>query len=428
MAHTIIDFVATVDAVKRPMLDRALAGLSASTDLLDGGPLGAIDTLHFASMTVFEDAGFDPLLVFECNCDGTLDEFLSRLLAAASAPLHEILGCCTGYDVASSSDAQGIEMFLRAHRVLPAAAYVGNVGRSCARIQSESDLHKELSARIDDWQRKSPVTTRRTLYERIVREVRRRGHEWVFDGYETGARHAKAHAQRLIGTGAAILLVALFLRVEALGVIAVIAALIVIVLRWHERHDASMDPADTSPSHFAALGRVEDHYRLNHLGSVTIVKDFRFRRVLLRAVLFVSRWAARLSTSGSLSGIPTIHFAHWALLDGGRRLLFLSNYDGSWGSYLDDFVDKASQGLTAIWTNTVGFPPTRLLVQDGARDGAAFKAFARMRQTPAAVWYQAAVYRNEGLTVQRINANSDLRIGIAAGAPAVDLVEWTRLW
>ena len=104
-------------------------------------------------------------------------------------------------------------------------------------------------------------------------------------------------------------------------------------------------------------------------------------------------------------GIPSIHFAHWSLIDDGRRLLFLSNYGGSWGNYLDDFIDKASTGLSGIWSNTTDFPPTRFLVLDGSRDGPRFKSFARSKQSATRVWY--STYPD--LTVQNIDHNSAMR-------------------
>ncbi len=68
------------------------------------------------------------------------------------------------------------------------------------------------------------------------------------------------------------------------------------------------------------------------------------------------------------------------MIDDGRRLLFLTNYDGSWENYLDDFIDKAALGLTGIWSNTLNFPRTRFLVLGGARDEKRFKAIARKTQ------------------------------------------------
>ncbi len=125
----------------------------------------------------------------------------------------------------------------------------------------------------------------------------------------------------------------------------------------------------------------------------------------LRLVLRLTNLIARTATKGVLLGIPSIHFAHWSLIDEGRRLLFLSNYGGSWGNYLDDFIDKASFGLTAIWSNTNDFPPTRFLFLDGSRDGPRFKSFARGKQRVTNVWYSA--YPDS--TVQNIDNNSAIR-------------------
>jgi hypothetical protein len=121
-------------------------------------------------------------------------------------------------------------------------------------------------------------------------------------------------------------------------------------------------------------------------------------------------WAVNLlararATHGELSGIPSIHFAHWSMIDNGRRLLFLSNFDGSWENYLDDFIDKASDGLTGVWSNTVNFPRTYFLIFGGATDGPRFKAVARDSQTVTNVWYSA--YRE--LTVQGIDNSSSVR-------------------
>jgi hypothetical protein len=77
------------------------------------------------------------------------------------------------------------------------------------------------------------------------------------------------------------------------------------------------------------------------------------------------------------------------LIDNGRRLLFLSNYDGSWQNYLSEFIDQASVGLTGIWSNTVGFPKTRFLIFGGARNEQEFKTFVRNEQVLTTVWYSA---------------------------------------
>jgi hypothetical protein len=123
-----------------------------------------------------------------------------------------------------------------------------------------------------------------------------------------------------------------------------------------------------------------------------------------------------------LSGIPSIHFAHWSLIDGGRRLLFVSNFDGSWENYLDDFIDKAHDGLTAVWSNTVGFPRTQFLIHGGATDGPRFKAVARDGQMVTNAWYSA--YRD--LTVQGIDNNSSIREHLFSSLDAAQTAVWLQ--
>lgn len=160
------------------------------------------------------------------------------------------------------------------------------------------------------------------------------------------------------------------------------------------------------------------------MANITDIKPGLFRLMLLKLVLFTANLLARTSTKGKLSNIPSIHFAHWSIINDNKQLLFLSNYDGSWSSYLDDFIDKAADGLTAIWSNTQGFPYTRLLVRDGARDEIRFKGYARNHQIPFMVWYSA--YRD--LTVQNIDKDSKIRENLFSSLSEADTKEWLKLF
>jgi hypothetical protein len=82
-------------------------------------------------------------------------------------------------------------------------------------------------------------------------------------------------------------------------------------------------------------------------------------------------------------GISTIHTVRWALIDGGRRLVLASNYDGPWENYIDEFAELILSGLDAIWGSSYGFP------EAGAQDVEALKYFLRCHQAPANVFYSA---------------------------------------
>ena len=109
------------------------------------------------------------------------------------------------------------------------------------------------------------------------------------------------------------------------------------------------------------------------------MKPGAFRRGLLRFVLFAVEFRARFQFfKGDLGGIETIHCAHWAVLhQGNPRLLFFSNYDGSWERYLGDFIEEAGGGMTSVWSNTVEFPRTQCLLWGGASNERVFKAWTR---------------------------------------------------
>jgi hypothetical protein len=179
-------------------------------------------------------------------------------------------------------------------------------------------------------------------------------------------------------------------------------------LAWKlRREEAADDAADrrrqpgwqevyarwTETEELSGIVASEDRKGQNHMVSVTQIKAGWFRLAVLRVVLWSVDIIARLSANrGRLGGIASIHFARWVITPDRRQLIFMSNFDGSWESYLNDFIDLAAVGLTAVWTNAtnaVGFPRTRWLVREGARDEARFKAYARYSMVPTTVWYSA---------------------------------------
>ena len=162
----------------------------------------------------------------------------------------------------------------------------------------------------------------------------------------------------------------------------------------------------------------------NQLTHLVEIKPGWFRLLTLKAVLAAINLLARFTyNQGTLGTITTIHFARWVFIDNNRRLLFFSNYDGSWESYLGDFIDKANLGLTGIWSNTVDFPRTRFLVLDGATDEEPFKAWTRNHQIPTQVWYSAHPYE----TVRNILDNVQLRNGLERNLNDAALRDWLRL-
>jgi deferrochelatase/peroxidase EfeB len=190
------------------------------------------------------------------------------------------------------------------------------------------------------------------------------------------------------------------------------------------RHKEKTDVPDDSDPSAQAVGDImarEDQCMQNHLAAVSPMKSGWLRRLTLRIALWgVGAFAAYHSRPGTLRNIATIHFAHWILLPGTDKLLFFSNYSGSWESYLEDFIVRGHDGLTGVWSNTQGFPRTSNLVTDGARDGDRFKRWARRQQHPTLFWYTA--YPN--LTTARIRINAAIRDGLVTASTEACAARW----
>jgi hypothetical protein len=145
------------------------------------------------------------------------------------------------------------------------------------------------------------------------------------------------------------------------------------------------------------------------MGSIVLIKPGILRSIVIHAGhLGLGLFLRVTAHNGYLGSMRTVHFAHWAFLNNGSRLLFFSNFDHSWGSYLDDFIEKAAKGLTIAWGSGVGFPPARFLVLDGAAHGRQFKNWALASRAVTRFWYSA--YRD--LTVDQIERNHRIANGL----------------
>jgi hypothetical protein len=189
----------------------------------------------------------------------------------------------------------------------------------------------------------------------------------------------------------------------------VTVAAVVFWLRVLERSDSSQDAPPVDPKMLREMARREDWIPQNHMGSVVLIKPGVLRAIVIRAghrgLGLLLRIIAR---DGYLGSMRTIHFAHWARVNNDSRLMFFSNFDQTWESYLDDFIEKAHAGLTLAWCCGVGFPPTRFLVKDGASNGRQFKEWARHSMTVSRFWYSA--YKN--LTAEQIERNYRIALGL----------------
>jgi Dyp-type peroxidase family len=426
--------------------------------------------IHFASLAVAgkadpakERPGEQAHLVLELSGDGddsmVIKAFADRIEPFARGIFEEACGLGPG---------KSLQSFIREHTLkisphfgsIAGLVFSGTPGLSVARIHAEAGLAEKAQAVVDelrDGKGWGPNA--------ILAEVRRRlktdeHYDWAFAPAETlleGPAGSWRQAVWMTLTAPGILTpltMLLFacwwatytfvfgykpdffrdllvagtsLVLTTIGLAAIAGALIGLGYLWLRRLEERDVPSDEQIdlNRFEDIVSREDSGAQNHLTAISIVKPGMLRKLTLRlAFLVISVMTKKVFRPGHLRDINTIHFARWVFLPRTNKLMFFSNYGGSWQSYLEDFITKASTGLTGVWSNSEGFPKARRLFFEGASDGARFKRWARLQQVPTLFWYSA--YRD--LNTARIRSNSRIRQGIANASTEAEARDWLTLF
>jgi hypothetical protein len=338
-------------------------------------------------------------LAFLGDVDGETDDLLADLAKRAPEGLKKLFSCCEGFDPGGDLLA-----WLRAHNIPAAAAYVNWRGRSVGRVREEAALREALLEHI----RKGgpaleglPPRELHSALKRLVQADLDAGRLTLSPEAPTpaGFRLRNLH---LVGVPLLLLL--------ASPVLLVVGIVLLIRLRWLEKTDPELC-GRSDPAAGAELARIEDHDVTNQFSAMGTLKPGKARLWITRFVLLIIDYTARhVYTRGRLARVRTIHFARWVFLDGRRRIIFLSNYDGSLESYMDDFINRVGFGLNLVFCNGIGYPTTRWLILGGSGDERKFKEYLRRHQIPTQVWYKAY----PGLTAVDLERNVRIREGLEA--------------
>jgi deferrochelatase/peroxidase EfeB len=162
----------------------------------------------------------------------------------------------------------------------------------------------------------------------------------------------------------------------------------------------------------------------NHMTTVSRLKPGWIRRLTLHIAFIVVGSGRFVGAPGFLGKNGVIHFARWMRLPGTSQLMFWSNFDNTWESYVADFIADAPTGVTAIWSNCRGFPQTKNLFGQGAMDRDRLVQWARRQQMPTPFWYSAY----PALTADRIRTNAAIRQGLASALSDADARDWLALF
>lgn len=384
-------------------------------------PFAGLGNVHFARLFITDAARApdgDPIaarLVLMSDVDGSADAHLDQL--AGRGGVDVIFGHCRTYPAQRPVDVAARRAYLRRHMVTNGVNYVNTIGRTVVQVHGEATLRTAIEDFLD--------RERTTLVDLGARAVR--GAIRGFVGAEPSLQWALSAApvaplgHRVRET--ARFAVAVLVTIALSPILLPVVLLWLVVVRIHEARDP-MSHAGPSAAHLTALRAIEDHAAQNQFTALGFVKPGWFRAVTARVILGLIGFGARhIFNNGTLAGVKTIHFARWVPLDGRRRIVFCSNFDGSTESYMDDFIDKVAWGLNAIFSNGLGYPSTRWLIFGGARNETVFKSFLRAHQLPTQVWFAAY----DRCTALNIVNNARIRAGLCGEMTETRARAWLRL-
>jgi hypothetical protein len=348
--------------------------------------------IHFARLAIFDDPDRGPgrqRLLYASVYDGDLDSHLAELVSITS-DMQAIWGGCDGF-----TSVREFGSFIRRQATEPAAYYVSFRDDTVASIHRAIENRRRVGSEGSGGALRSGETGP-GLLARVIRAV-----PLLADVVGAIRRYGFMNVYRsTLRILASLDRIPFFRFVNWITGNRLPAPLSMYTSAPVDHcAPATLAPGDEYPVSASPTSPNfrEDVVTQNQLTLVTVITPANVDRV--RAVMSaIDSYAKRLAPPGSLIGISTIHFVRWLVIDEGRRLMMVSDYDGSWENYIDEFAEMILSGLDAIWETSFGYP------KDGARDLPAFKRFLRTHQVPPDVFFSA--YPEE--TVLNIRADTAL--------------------
>jgi hypothetical protein len=424
--------LATIIPDREAELRRLLAAMNREPGSIDPlnflVPFGRFQQLHFARFVILDNDTVDDIrsydlpsvnyptyLAFLGDIDGTPDGFLAKLVELAGDGLRRVFSYCKEY----RADVDLLE-WLRSRSVAAAASYVNWVGRTVQQVREEEALRQLIEGFLQQNFMALAVQTPRQVNDALrefIAEERKSGHLILTPETPTPVGWSLRNLVNLLVLPLVTLLFLPFLLFYI--------PIFLLQLRRREKSDPDIAPR-VDRAHADQLAAIEDRDVSNQFSAMGSLKPGMFRRLTITAVLVVIDYTARhIFNRGKLARVTTIHFARWVFLDGGRRVIFASNYDGSLESYMDDFINKVGFGLNVVFSNGLGYPRTNWLILDGAKDEQHFKDYLRRHQMPTQVWYKAY----PGLTAHDLRRNSLIRQGLERESMSdAELQQWLELF
>lgn len=362
--HNALTVLVPIQASSQDSLQQILADTAAINPFFSQSA-----STHFARFVVLKDEsqGIDePHLLFSATYDGHFEDYIRELFRLTDPDcletniLNRIFQSCRAYPTDASRDVETFSTFIRQHSIKHNTFFMAYWNRSVAEIYESKAFCDELQQAIE-----APALRQE------IDEV------WA---HHCLKHHIKPQKPTLLIPTAFTKFFEQFLEKY-----------------WVKIRFDQNDPSDRLQQTAAQVERlrasraIEDQMAQNQFLTLHAIHPgfLGINALILKFLLYLAAGRAR-KAKGNLSGISTIHSLRWVIIPKGilsrahvPYLLFESNYNGSWDSYVDDFVQYAYHRMNLIWGKCTNYRSR------GAQDTEWFKQHIRNYLFPAQAYYSA---------------------------------------
>ena len=402
--------MASISSGKEQHLRKHLSNFNTENIL----PFHHLKSIHFLRVFIIDelidldDNIVTPArLVISSNFDGSVKAQYELLAFVAEKEIDGMFSFCDNYPEPRNRNIETRTSFLKNNDQGTNLFWAGDVGGTVQLIHQENELRNFIEQEVtknqySNWKGYSSSKVR----EAIVEKISKSEYKWALTARP---KNNLSYILKRIGV---LLYKVPILIIVVLGIILPLSPFLFLTARYLElKMKRKLEKNPPKQRNLDEVLSSEDLVMQNQLTIyATLAKPYWFKKTILKSTLWLFRLnGGYLATKGVLSGITTIHFARWVLFDDYKYIMFCSNYDGAWESYLGEFIDRAAAPMNLTFGQSYGYPPVKWLFWDGAFDEQAFKHVVRQHQYPVEFFYTA--YPN--LTIKNILNNKELRQGLS---------------
>lgn len=412
-------------------------------------PFAKTATTHFATITIvpaqrYLDELLPATLMFATSYCGPSRDHVDELVQQLGVPLRQIFAHVDGFDPDCTDDE--LEWFLIRRRVSD-TFYSGMQNLAPEDVRRNRELRLAIEAFVDEQHAAGTLPTTPDEVREAIRDyvISREDLAWARESFAPpffawAVYHWRSLAIEAAFVGLVAATIAWFVwgggilgTVVAIGwslVLAFVALVAVMFVSIREAEDEqtyiSQRPNDERARLLASTQTRPVINEFTLAGPIKTEGSLRplFLRISLWVIARVAEGVPFVPVIGSGINIPTVATARWISADGGKRLMFISNYHNEGKAYVRDFIETEGGAIriNLSFGFGTGYPKTRWIAFGGALDDPnAYLYSLAENHLPTMFWY--GPYRD--ISIDNIKRDRRIREGLFDNKK--DAQEWLHL-